>query len=64
MSRICEDLDEIETAILGAGLGAVGGAIIGGLIAKGTETVLPYTVGTLSGTIIGGICGYYGCGVK
>jgi len=52
----CETIQENWKTAIGAGAGAVGGAVVGGLIGQGTTGVV---IGGLLGTLAGGAIGQY-----
>lgn len=52
----CETVQEHQKTAIGAGAGAVGGALLGGLIGRSTTGVV---VGGLLGALAGGAIGYY-----
>lgn len=52
----CETIQENPKTAIGAGAGAVGGAVVGGLIGQGTTGVI---IGGLLGTLAGGAIGQY-----
>jgi surface antigen len=52
----CETVQENPKTAIGAGVGAAGGAVVGGLIGHGTTGVV---VGGLLGTLAGGAIGQY-----
>jgi len=52
----CATMEEHQKTTIGAGAGAVGGALLGGLIGKNTTGVV---VGGLVGALAGGGIGYY-----
>ncbi len=52
----CETISEHQKTAIGAGAGAAGGALIGGLISRNTTGVV---VGGLLGSLAGGGIGYY-----
>lgn len=52
----CDTVQEHQKTAIGAGAGAVGGALLGGLIGRSTTGVV---VGGLLGALAGGAIGYY-----
>ena len=52
----CTTIEENPKTAIGAGVGAVGGAVVGGLIGQGTTGVV---IGGLLGTLAGGAIGQY-----
>ncbi len=52
----CATISEHEKTVIGAGAGAAGGALVGGLISRNTTGVV---VGGLVGALAGGGIGYY-----